>query len=155
MRHAALLLGLLALAPSAGAGEIGAWSNDWTGNGLIVDAIPDPKVEGVTCHVVRFSRSLIDRVSKGNWFEDPSNAGISCNQTGPIVIGAIEKGSGGEDVFSERLSLVFKSLRVRRLWDEANQALVYVTYSRQVTDASAKVDISSIALRGQEVTWRP
>jgi CreA protein len=155
MRRAALLLGLLAFASPAPADEVGSWSNDWTGNGLVVDAIPDPKVEGVTCHVVRFSRSLIDRVSKGNWFEDPSNAGISCSQTGPIVIGAIEKGSGGEDVFSERLSLVFKSLRVRRLWDEANQALVYVTYSRQVTDASAKVDISSIALRGQEVTWRP
>jgi CreA protein len=44
---------------------------------------------------------------------------------------------------------------VRRLWDEKNQALIYVTYSRQVTDASAKVDISSVALRGQEVTWRP
>jgi CreA protein len=155
MRHVALLLGLLALARTAGAEEVGSWSNDWTGNGLVVDAIPDPKVEGVTCHVVRFSRSLIDRFSKGNWFEDPSNAGISCSQTGPIVIGAIEKGSGGEDVFSERLSLVFKSLRVRRLWDEKNQALIYVTYSRQVTDASAKVDISSVALRGQEVTWRP
>lgn len=155
MRRAALLLGLLAVAAPAAAGEIGSWRNDWTGNGLIVDAIPDPKVEGVTCHIVRFSRSLIDRVSKGNWFEDPSNAGIACSQTGPIVIGAIEKGAAGEDVFSERLSLVFKSLRVRRLWDEANQALVYVTYSRQVTDASAKVDISSIALRGQEVTWRP
>ncbi len=154
MHRVALLLGVLGLATAAPAAEIGSWSNDWTGNGLVVDAIADPKVEGVTCHVVRFSRSLIDRVSKGNWFEDPSNAGISCSQTGPIVIGAIEKGSSGEDVFSERLSLVFKSLRVRRLWDEANQALVYVTYSRQVTDASAKVDISSVALRGQQVTWR-
>jgi len=152
MRPAVMLAAALAAAPLH-AEEVGSWSNDWTGNGLIVDAIADPKVEGVTCHIVRFDRSLIDRVSKGNWFEEPSNAGIACSQTGPIVIGAIEKGSSGEDVFSERTSLVFKSLRVRRIWDEKNESLVYVTYSRQVTDASAKVDISSIPLRGQTVSW--
>ena len=152
MRLAIMLAAALAAAPLH-AEEVGSWSNDWTGNGLIVDAIADPKVDGVTCHIVRFDRSLIDRVSKGNWFEEPSNAGIACSQTGPIVIGAIEKGSSGEDVFSERTSLVFKSLRVRRIWDEKNESLVYVTYSRQVTDASAKVDISSIPLRGQTVSW--
>lgn len=152
MRLAVLLAAALAASPTL-AEEVGSWSNDWTGNGLVVDAIADPKVEGVTCHIVRFDRSLIDRVSKGNWFEDPSNAGISCSQTGPIVVGEIEKSDSGEDVFSERTSLVFKSLRVRRIWDEKTQSLVYVTYSRQVTDASAKVDISSIPLHGQSVTW--
>ena len=133
--------------------EVGSFRNDWIGNGIVVEAIADPKVQGVTCHLSHFDRSLIDRLSKGNWFEDPSNAAIACQQSGPITIGDIEKGKGGEEVFSQRISLVFKSLGVRRIFDEQNQTLVYVVYSRQVSSGSAKMGISSVALAGQQVTW--
>lgn len=155
MRSGYLLstLALLAGLPAA-ADEIGSFSNDWTGNGIVVEAITDPKIEGVTCHLARFDRSLIDRMTKGNWFEDPSNSAIACTRTGPVVIGDIEKDEEGEDVFSERASLIFKSIRVRRIWDEANQTLVYVAYSQQVKDASAKMDISTVPLRGEPVTWK-
>lgn len=148
-----LPLAMLAVAPAA-ADEIGSFSNDWTGNGIVVEAITDPKVEGVTCHLARFDRSLYDRVTKGNWFEDPSNSAIACARTGPVVIGDIEKGRKGEDVFSERASLIFKSIRVRRIWDESNETLVYVAYSQQVKDASAKMDLSTVPLRGEPVTWK-
>lgn len=134
--------------------EVGSFSNDWIGNGIVVEAIADPKVQGVTCHMSHFDRSLIDRLSKGNWFEDPSNAAIACQQTGPITIGDIEKGKGGEEVFSQRMSLVFKSLGVRRIFDEKNQTLIYLVYSRQITEGSAKMGISSVALAGQQVTWQ-
>ena len=50
------------------ADEVGWFSNDWTGNGMVVEAVADPKVGGVTCHLVRFDRSVIDRLTKGNWF---------------------------------------------------------------------------------------
>ena len=146
---AALLCGLAA---SASADEVGSFTNDWIGNGIVVDAIGDPKVDGVTCHMSSFDRSLIDRLSKGNWFEDPSNAAISCQQTGPITIHDIEKGKGGEEVFSQRISLVFKSLGVRRIFDEKNQSLVYVVYSRQITEGSAKMGISTVSLFGQQVS---
>ena len=146
-----LAVGLLS--GTARGDEIGSFSNDWIGNGIVVEAIADPKVQGVTCHMSHFDRSLIDRLSKGNWFEDPSNAAIACQQTGPITIGDIEKGKGGEEVFSQRISLVFKSLGVRRIFDEQNQTLVYVVYSRQVSSGSAKMGISSVALAGQQVTW--
>lgn len=147
---AALLVGLAA-GPAA-AEEVGSFENDWTGNEIVVDAIPDPEVEGVTCHMTSFSRGFIDRVTKGNWFEDPSNASIACRQTGPITIGDIERDEEGEDVFSQRQSLIFKSLGVRRIYDEANRTLVYVVYSRQVREGSAKTAISTVALWGQEVT---
>ena len=145
-----LAFGLLRLARwhRAAAEEVGSFTNDWIGNGIVVEAIADPKVDGVTCHMSSFDRSLIDRLSKGNWFEDPSNAAISCQQTGPITIRDIEKGKGGEEVFSQRISLVFKSLGVRRIYDEKNQTLVYVVYSRQITQGSAKMGISSVALPG-------
>ena len=138
----------------AAAEEVGSFSNDWTGNDIVIEAIADPAVEGVTCHVAHFERGLIDKLTQGNWLEDPSNASIACRQTGPIVIGDIERDEEGEEVFSERKSLIFKSLAVRRIYDEANQTLVYVAYSRQVKEGSAKMAISSVALRGADVTWR-
>ncbi len=137
---------------AAEAEQVGSFSNDWVGNGIVVEAVEDPKVKGVVCHVSSFSRSLIDRVTKGNWFEDPSNSSIACRQTGPITIGDIERDDEGEEVFSQRLSLVFKSLGVRRIFDEKNQTLVYVVYSRQITEGSAKMGISTVALYGQQVT---
>ena len=138
---------------TVGADEVGSFTNDWIGNGIAVDEVPDPKVDGVTCHMSHFDRSIIDRLSKGNWFEDPSNAAISCQQTGPITIRDIDKGKGGEEVFSQRISLIFKSLGVRRIYDEKNQTLVYVVYSRQITEGSAKMGISTVALYGQQVSW--
>ena len=153
MRLHRMLLAAVALLGTTGLGhraaeaeQVGSFSNDWVGNGIVVEAVEDPKVKGVVCHVSSFSRSLIDRVTKGNWFEDPSNSSIACRQTGPITVGDIERDDEGEEVFSQRLSLVFKSLGVRRIFDEKNQTLVYVVYSRQITEGSAKMSISTVPL---------
>ena len=156
-RFAALLLVLCAAAALVGgalADQVGGFTNDWTGNGFVVEAVSDPKVQGVTCHLVYFDRSLIDRLSKGNWFEDPSNSSIACRQTAPIAIGDIELGPKGEEVFSERRSLIFKSLAVRRIYDKKNDTLVYVAYSRQVKDASAKMSVSTVALFAANPSWK-
>ncbi len=148
----AALLFIAAAAPAL-AEEVGSFRNDWTGNSIVIEAIPDPKVQGVTCHLTHFERSLIDRLSKGNWFIDPSNSSIACRQTGPIKVGDINLSEHGEEVFSERLSLIFKSLAVRRIYDKKNETLVYVVYSRQVKDASAKMSISTVPLYRSDVTW--
>jgi CreA protein len=144
---------LASFAPARADDTVGSFRNDWTGNSIVVEAVPDPKVEGVTCHITRFDRSLIDRLSKGNWFIDPSNSSISCRQTGPITIGDINTSTSGEEVFSQRISLIFKSLAVRRIFDKENDTLIYVIYSRQVKDASAKMAISTVPLFRSEVTW--
>ncbi|GAA0288755.1 CreA family protein [Rhodovulum strictum] len=145
IRHAlAVLVALLPIA--APAQEVGRVGVDWTGNDIILEAVADPKVKGVTCHIAYFSRSLIDRLSQGNWFEDPSNASIACRQTGPIEIGNIDRSRGGEEVFRESRSLVLKSLRVRRVFDEANQTLIYLVHARELTQGSAKMSISTVPL---------
>jgi CreA protein len=148
----AAVLALLAVAP-AFADEVGSFRNDWTGNTIVVDAIADPKVEGVTCHLTHFDRGLLDRLMKGNWFIDPSNSSIACRQTGPITVGDIDMSRHGEEVFSERLSLIFKSLAVRRIYDKKDDTLIYVAYSRRVKSASAKMSISTVPLYGRNVTW--
>ncbi len=152
MTRLLLPLALLAATPLP-AQEVGRVGVDWVGNDIIIEALPDPEVEGVTCHVAYFERSLIDRLSQGNWFEDPSNSSIACRQTGPIEIGNIATGPEGEEIFSERQSIILKSLRVTRIYDEENQVLVYLAHAAELTEGSAKMSISTVPLFNQQVTW--
>jgi len=131
-------------------GEVGV---DWLGNDIMIDAVTDPKIKGVTCHVTYFDRSVIDRLKNGNWFEDPSNNSIACRQTGPIEIGDIDLSKDGEEVFRAGLSLVWKNLLVTRIYDRKNDTLIYLAHSRELTDGSAKMSITTIPLYGQTVTW--
>lgn len=140
-----LIAGLLGAGASA-AEEVGKIGVDWVGNDVIVEAFQDPKISGVTCHLSYFDRSVIDRLSNGNWFEDPSNSAIACSQTGPVDLADIARGPKGEDVFSEGRSLIFKSLRVKRIYDEGNQVLIYLAHANQITKGSAKMAISTVPL---------
>jgi CreA protein len=158
MRKPALRLAAAALLAApilpAAAQEVGKVGVDWLGNDIIVEAIKDPGVEGVTCHVSYFDRGVIDRLQKGNWFEDPSDSSIACRQTGPITIGEIDTSEEGEEVFKQGISLIWKKQVVNRIYDKANDTLIYLSHSRQVQDGSAKMSISTVPLYGQQVTWK-
>jgi CreA protein len=147
MRLLASLLFAFAVSPAL-ADEVGRVGVDWTGNDIVIEAIPDPKVEGVTCHVAYFERSVLDRLSNGNWFEDPSNSSIACRQTGPITLGKINTSPKGEEVFSRSTSLIFKSLNVTRIFDQKNQVLIYLTHANDLSQGSAKMSISTVPLYG-------
>jgi CreA protein len=158
MKRTALLVSAAALAAgmfaaAASAEVVGKVGVDWIGNDIIVEAVADPEVNGVTCHVTYFDRSIIDRLKQGNWFEDPSNSSIACRQTGPIEIGDIDLSRGGEEVFRQGRSLIWKDLLVKRIYDKTNDTLVYLAHSRQVIEGSAKMAISTVPLYGQEVNW--
>lgn len=131
-------------------GEVGV---DWLGNDIIIEAVTDPEVKGVTCHVSYFDRGVIDRLRKGNWFEDPSDSSIACRQTGPIAIGDIDLSEDGEEIFSQGISLIWKEQVVNRIYDRANDTLIYLSHSRQVQDGSAKMSLTTVPLYGQEVVW--
>ena len=145
---------LVAGAGMASADVVGKVGVDWIGNDIVVEAIPDPKISGVTCHVTYFERGVIDRLKKGNWFEDPSNNAISCQQTGPVEIGDIDLSKQGEEVFRAGMSLIWKKLVVTRIYDKANDTLIYLIHTREVTEGSAKMAISTIPLYGQQVNWK-
>lgn len=121
-----LFAGLLALLPVTAAHSevVGKVGVDWIGNDIVIEAIADPKIKGVTCHVTYFDRGVIDRLKNGNWFEDPSNNAISCSQTGPVEIGDIDLSKGGEEVFRQGMSLIWKKLVVSRVYDKANDTLI-------------------------------
>ena len=146
MMRALPLLFLPFAALPALAEQVGSVGVDWIGNDIVIEALEDPDVAGVTCHLAYFERSTIDRLVQGNWFEDPSNSSIACRQTGQITVGDIAKGPEGEEIFSERQSLLLKTLSVTRIYDEAHDTLIYIAHAREVTEGSAKMSISTVPL---------
>lgn len=144
MSRLALALTLSLASLPAAAEEVGRVGVDWVGNDVVVEAFADPEVQGVTCHVAYFSRSVIDRLSQGNWFEDPSYSAVDCAATGPVVLGDIDRSGDGENVFSEGRSLIFKSLKVTRIWDEKNRTLIYLAHASELTQGSGKMSISTV-----------
>jgi CreA protein len=150
---AVLLVLLLAACGRNDTTDVGNISVDWTGNDIAIEAVEDPAVKGVVCHVAYFNRSLIDRLQQGNWFEDPSYSAIDCAASGPVSIGKIALGTGGEEIFKQQRSLIFKSLRITRVYDQPNNTLVYLAHARELQLGSGKMSLSSVPLTGIDVTW--
>lgn len=109
---------------------------------IVVDAYDDPKVAGVTCYV---SRAKTGGIKGGlGLAEDRAEAAIACAQTGPIRID--KPLPQQEDMFTERISLVFKKLRVVRMVDTKRNALVYLTYSDRVIEGSPQNSVGVVAV---------
>ncbi len=107
---------------------------------IVVDAYDDPKVAGVTCYV---SRAKTGGISGGlGLAEDTADASIACRQVGPI--GIKQPLPEQEDMFTQRISLVFKKLRVVRMVDAKRNVLVYLSYSDRVIEGSPKNSISVV-----------
>jgi CreA protein len=109
---------------------------------IVVEAFDDPGVSGVTCFVSRARTGGI----KGalGLAEDKSEASIACRQVGPIAIAKPIKAQ--EEIFSERISLVFKRLRIVRMVDPKRHALVYLTYSDRVIEGSPQNSVTAVAV---------
>ena len=110
---------------------------------IVVDAYDDPKVAGVTCYVSRAKTGGI----KGalGLAEDKAEASIACRQVGPISFTG-KRLEVQEEMFNERISLVFKRLRVVRMVDKARNTLVYLTYSDRVIEGSPQNSVTAVAV---------
>ena len=148
----ALLVLLAACGKNTGT-DVAKINVDWTGNDIAIEAVEDPEVKGVVCHVAYFNRSLIDRLQQGNWFEDPSYSAIDCAVSGPVTVGNISLSAGGDEIFKQQRSLIFKSLRITRIYDKANNTLLYLAHARELQLGSGKMSLSSVPLNGVDVTW--
>ena len=118
---------------------------------IVVDAYDDPAVGGVACYVSRAKTGGI----KGaiGIAEDKAEASIACRQVGPIAFKAPVRQQ--EEMFSERISLVFKRLRVVRMVDRQRNALVYLTYSDRVIEGSPQNSVTVVPVeRGTPIPVR-
>lgn len=119
---------------------------------IVVDAHDDPKVRGVTCYVSRAKTGGI----KGavGLAEDRSEASIDCRQVGPVSF--VKPLPVQEEVFSERISLVFKKIRIVRMVDTSRNTLVYLTYSDRVIEGSPQNSVASVPVdRALKIPMQP
>ena len=144
LRRGLAPLALLCWAGIAGAEPIGevdtAFKLIGPDHKIVVDAYDDPKVAGVTCYVSRAKTGGI----KGalGVAEDKAEASIACRQVGPISFqGRLDE---REEMFNERISLLFKHLRVVRMVDRKRNTLVYLTYSDRVIEGSPKNSVTAV-----------
>ncbi len=150
-----LILPLLTAACGARDDKVSGFTNDLTGNEIKVTALRDPKLPQVTCYFGSFDRSLLDRLGKGNWFENPSNTAIDCHSTGPMDATTLATLPKNAEVFSKGSSLFFKSIALRRIIDLENQSIVYVSYSRELVAASAKLGMSVVPVSFEALAGPP
>lgn len=146
-RMALRLLASLALAgasASALAEKIGTVDTafQWIGrdHDILVEAYDDPGALGVTCYVSRARTGGI----KGTLglAEDRAETSIACRQTGPISFPKPLRPQ--EEIFSERMSILFKRMRVVRMVDAARNTLVYLSYSDKLIDGSPQNSVTAV-----------
>jgi CreA protein len=141
---------LCGAAPAAFGEEIGSVNTNFRITGsdrVVIEAYDDPAVSGITCYVSRARTGGI----KGTLgiAEDPTEASIACRQVGAVRFNVPLPQQ--TDVFSERMSLVFKTLHVVRVVDRKRNALVYLTYSDRIVSGSAKNSVTAVPVQGQTI----
>ncbi|MFQ3235113.1 MAG: CreA protein [Paraglaciecola sp.] len=117
----------------------------FTTKDIKLNILVDPIVTGVTCHVASIEANLS--------FSDPSDSSIACRQTGEItaeMIAQIDKSPSGDVVFKKSKSIFFKTMKIRRIFDEQNQTIMYVSYSTKETSGSFKHSLSTVPLWGTQ-----
>ncbi|GAB1391521.1 MAG: hypothetical protein AMXMBFR78_15340 [Rubrivivax sp.] len=157
MRHSLIMLPVLlaALAAQARGETIGEVDTVFKLIGpdhkIVVEAYDDPRVAGVSCYVSRARTGGI----KGalGVAEDRAEASIACRQVGAIAFARPLPQQ--EEVFSERMSLLFKKMRIVRMVDAARNALVYLTYSERVIEGYPQNSVSVVPVdRGTPIPLR-
>ena len=109
---------------------------------IVVEAYDDPAVAGVTCYISRArTGGFAGAVGVAS---DKTEASIACRQVGAISFRG--KVAAQEDIFSERMSILFKRLHVVRMVDRQRNTLVYLTYSDRLVDGSPKNSVTAVPL---------
>jgi CreA protein len=151
MKKLSLCIGLCLLLTACDKSEVGDISlGIFTTKDIKLNTLVDPIVTGVTCHVASIEADLS--------LSDPSDSSIACRQTGEIttaMIIAIDKTKSGEVVFKKSKSIFFKSMKIRRVFDEQSQTLMYISYSTKETSGSFKHSLSTVPLWGTKAYKAP
>lgn len=135
---------ILALSSGAIAEDIGevdtAFNLLGANHKVVVEVFDDPKVPGVSCYV---SRAKTGGISGSLGIAtDKSNASIACRQVGSISFK--EAVAKQEEVFTQKTSILFKTLKVVRMVDQKRQVLIYMTYSDRLIDGSPQNSVTAV-----------
>lgn len=120
----------------------------FTTKDIKIQTFNDPDIPGITCHISHVEADLS--------LADPSDMAIACRQTGEITLAMIEnidRSKSGEVVFTASKSILFKHLKIRRIFDETNRTLIYLSYSTKETQGSDKHSLTTVPLWGSQA-WQ-
>lgn len=108
---------------------------------VVIEAYDDPKVRGITCYVSRARTGGV----KGTvgLAEDRAEASIACRQV-TDTLHFTEKLPQQEDVFTERMSILFKRLHIVRMVDSKRNTLIYLTYSDKLIDGNPQNSVTAV-----------
>lgn len=118
-----------------------------TGSDYIsVDAYPDEDVDGVVCYLSRARTGKLSGLVGVS--TDKTEASIVCTRTKDVV--TVRRPLAKKTVlFSEKMSVAFKTLNVVRMVDPAHNTLLYLVYSDKLLDGSPKNSITAVSLPAQ------
>ena len=120
----------------------------FTTKDIKIQTFNDPAIPGVTCHISHVEANLD--------LADPSDMSIACRQTGEItaaMLSKIDTSKSGEVIFSTSKSILFKHLKIRRIFDADNKTLVYLSYSTKESAGSDKHSLTTVPLWGSQA-WQ-
>lgn len=109
---------------------------------LAVYGVDDPAVEGVACHYTVPEKGGLEGLV--GIAEEVSDISLACRQVGPVVFK--KKFEQGEEMFSQRRSLIFKRMQIVRGCDVKRNVLVYLVYSDKLIEGSPKNSTSSVPI---------
>jgi CreA protein len=144
-----LLLAGLLLLTACSPKEVGDVSLGlFTTKDIKIQTFNDPDIQGVTCHISHVEANLD--------LADPSDMSIACRQTGEItkaMLDQIDRSKSGEVIFSTSKSILFKHLKIRRIFDAENRTLIYLSYSTKESAGSDKHSLTTVPLWGTQA-WQ-
>lgn len=111
---------------------------------IVVEAFDDPDLPGITCYLSRADRGGLSGAV--GLAENPSDTSLACRQINPLEPTQLARLQDGKQVFSERISALFKTTQVVRFFDTKRNTLVYLIYSDKIVDGSPKNAISVVPL---------
>ncbi len=120
----------------------------FTTKDIKIQTFNDPDIQGVTCHISHVEANLD--------LADPSDMSIACRQTGEItkaMLDQIDSSKSGEVIFSTSKSILFKHLKIRRIFDAENRTLIYLSYSTKESAGSDKHSLTTVPLWGTQA-WQ-
>jgi CreA protein len=113
--------------------------------------LDDPEVTNVGIYFTDYNRSIQEKLG-GDLFSDPSQSSISCVPLGNVTVKNADKirGAEGQEIFKESKTLNLfqnKKTRIRRIYDEKRNVIIYVAFSTRNTTSSDEGGVSSSRYR--------
>lgn len=149
MKNIFLILSILTLnlfANDDAINKIGSVNTAWKLLGkndrIEIISVKDPKIDGITCFLSYAKKGGASEIV--GLEEDTSNASVSCVQTAKKITIKEDIAKDKENIFKKRSSVLFKKTQVVRMYDEKDNAIIYLAYSDKLVDGSPNNSISVV-----------